>query len=422
MFLTDIGVIETDFPDIWSKAVIHSETAGSMLAIPRERNMTRLYIELHPGTTQPIAADIANQDFVMQRAKEILQPFRIEWKSIEWFSIYRVGQRMASSFMSPNKQVLLTGDAAHTHSPKAAQGMNVSMHDSFNLAWKLNLTLRGLALPSLLQTYELERKQIAQQLIDFDFEHANAFLAGDAEALAKNFDDNIRFISGVGAEYGINVLNTAQAGMSPRIGGSLKAGALLPPARVTRFIDANPVDIQLDIPLLSQFRIYFFVSNIHLSLPFLEPTCGFVESQDSILGRASRAAERSYQEKKATETAADEYLQPGRYMSASRLFTPAIVTTMDKSKVENTDLPSLLRKSPWTFYIDDIMSGAESCTRKWLGEVGEREVVIANVRPDGYVGSIGRFDVGEGIQAMKWLDKYYGGFLNFGQRSRYAKL
>src|SRR6266576_1691026 len=78
----------------------------------------------------------------------------------------------------------------------------VSMHDSFNLAWKLNLTLRGLALPSLLQTYKLERKQIAQQLIDFDFEHANAFLAGDAEALAKNFDDNIRFISGVGAEYG----------------------------------------------------------------------------------------------------------------------------------------------------------------------------------------------------------------------------
>lgn len=383
--------------------------------------MTRLYIELHPGTTQPIAAEISNQDFVIRRAKEILQPFRIEWKTIEWFSVYRVGQRIASSFISPSEQILLAGDAAHTHSPKAAQGMNVSMHDSFNLAWKLNLTLRGLALPSLIQTYELERKQIAQQLIDFDFEHANAFLAGDAEALAKNFDDNIRFISGVGAEYGMNVLNIAQAGMPPRHGG-LKAGALLPPAKVTRFIDANPVDIQLDIPVLSQFRIYFFVSSIHVSMPFLEPTCGFVQSQDSILGRASRATERSYHDKRALETAADEYLQPGRYISASRLFTPAIVTTMDKSKVEIMDLPSLLRKSPWTFYIDDIMRGAESCTMKWLGGVGEREVVIVNVRPDGYVGSIGRFDVREEIEAMKWLDKYYGGFLNPGQKNRSAKL
>jgi phenol 2-monooxygenase (NADPH) len=77
-----LGVIETDFPDIWSKAVIHSSVAGSMLSIPRERNMTRLYIELHPGTTQPIAAEVANQDFVMRRAAEILHPYHIKWKSI----------------------------------------------------------------------------------------------------------------------------------------------------------------------------------------------------------------------------------------------------------------------------------------------------------------------------------------------------
>jgi len=44
--------------------------------------MTRLYIELHPGTTKPIASEVANQDFVMRRAVEILHPFRIKWKSI----------------------------------------------------------------------------------------------------------------------------------------------------------------------------------------------------------------------------------------------------------------------------------------------------------------------------------------------------
>ena len=44
------GVLDTDFPDIWSKVVIHSETLGSVLMIPRERGLTRLYIELRPGS------------------------------------------------------------------------------------------------------------------------------------------------------------------------------------------------------------------------------------------------------------------------------------------------------------------------------------------------------------------------------------
>ena len=121
------------------------------------------------------------------------------------------------------------------------------MHDSWNLAWKLNLAVRGLAKPSLLATYEAERRQVAEDLIDFDYEHASAFAAGDAVALNENFQRNARFISGFGADYGPNVLNVPQKGS---ILGSLRAGSLLPPAKVTRFIDSNPVDIQLDIPML----------------------------------------------------------------------------------------------------------------------------------------------------------------------------
>ncbi|KAG9538874.1 phenol 2-monooxygenase, partial [Aureobasidium melanogenum] len=47
------GVIETDFPDLWSKVVVYSEEAGNVLCIPRERNMTRLYIELRPESDEP---------------------------------------------------------------------------------------------------------------------------------------------------------------------------------------------------------------------------------------------------------------------------------------------------------------------------------------------------------------------------------
>lgn len=75
------GVIETDFPDLWSKAVISSETAGSILCIPRERNMTRLYIELHPNTA-PVSSEAATEEFVMRRAKEIISPFTLSWKTV----------------------------------------------------------------------------------------------------------------------------------------------------------------------------------------------------------------------------------------------------------------------------------------------------------------------------------------------------
>jgi phenol 2-monooxygenase len=415
-----------------------------MLSIPRERNMTRLYIELHPGTTQPIAAEVANQDFVMRRAAEILHPFHIKWKSIgrhslllivpyhtryvatrvphsqeyqsltaaEWFSVYRVGQRIASCFALPSQGIFLVGDAAHTHSPKAAQGMNVSMHDSFNLAWKLNLVLRNIAPPSLLDTYEIERKQIANQLIEFDFGHANAFLAGDAQALAKNFDDNIRFISGVGAEYKANTLNKGGYDGGYCFKGALRTGALLPPAKVTRYIDANPVDIQLDIPLLSQFRLYFFVPDINLSMAFLNEVCDFLTHDGSALWRASQLAERSYELLTIKETEADEYLQPKRYNGFSRLFTPAIVTTMKKENIEIKDLPVMFRSSPWTFYLDDIGSNVGSCTEKWFGRLDSDVFTIINVRPDGYVGSVGRFKAGDEGMAKKFLDEYYAGFLN----------
>ena len=75
------GIIETDFPDRWSKAVISSETAGSILCIPRERNMTRLYIELSPAEA-PISSDAATEEFVMWRAKEIMKPFKLSWKTV----------------------------------------------------------------------------------------------------------------------------------------------------------------------------------------------------------------------------------------------------------------------------------------------------------------------------------------------------
>lgn len=288
--------------------------------------------------------------------------------------------------------------------------MNTSMHDSLNLAWKLNLAVRGLAKPTLLATYEQERRKIAQDLINFDYEHANAFHDGDAKALARNFLTNVRFISGVGAEYDSNVLN-----LPHNTDGGVKPGCLLPPARLTRYIDANPVDAQLDIPMIGQFRIYFVCHDVLAAKPFLETLASHIGSSSSILGRSTSAAKASYSTKGAPPAESDTYEQPQRYTATSDLFTFALITSTPKADFEITNLPPLLQASRWTVYLDDVAhqdTKKQSCTEKWVGKVEKDQVAILNVRPDGYVGAVQCWSNSDNSStAAKWLDDYYGGFL-----------
>ena len=73
--------------------------------------------------------------------------------------------------------MFIAGDACHTHSPKAGQGMNLSMGDTFNLSWKLISVLLGYSDESLLSTYSAERRATAQALIDFDHQWSRAVSA-----------------------------------------------------------------------------------------------------------------------------------------------------------------------------------------------------------------------------------------------------
>jgi len=408
------GVLDTDFPDIWSKVVIQSETLGSVLMIPRERGLTRLYIELRPGSSEAVGGETNTQEFVQQRAREIMKPYRLEWRSVEWFGRYKIGQRVAARFTDTERRAFIAGDASHTHSPKAAQGMNTSMHDSWNLAWKLNFATRGLAKPSLLESYEEERKKIAQDLIDFDYEHANAFHDGDPAALAANFTKNVAFISGYGVSYQPNVLNVQSKGYNR---GHLTPGFLLPPAKVTRYIDANPVDIQTDIPALGQFRIYFFAHDVHAALPFLETVCKSHSSSASYVGRVTAAGNASYTTQPPLAAPHDQFVIPERYTPISGVFTYALISDMDRNNIELKDLPPTLRESAWTFYLDDIPekdTRRQKCMDKWLDGLDEHEVVVLSVRPDGYVGTVRRFADGSresGQVAVQWLDQYYEQFM-----------
>jgi NADPH-dependent dioxygenase len=61
--------------------------------------------------------------------------------------------------------VFLAGDSAHIHSTTGGQGLNCCMQDAYNLGWKLAFVVKKLAHASLLDTYERERRPIAEQVI-----------------------------------------------------------------------------------------------------------------------------------------------------------------------------------------------------------------------------------------------------------------
>jgi 2-polyprenyl-6-methoxyphenol hydroxylase-like FAD-dependent oxidoreductase len=87
----------------------------------------------------------------------------VAFKECSWFSTYRIHHRAAERFR--DRRCFLLGDAAHIHSPAGAQGMNTGLQDAYNLAWKLALAVRGEADVSLLDTYEQERRPVAQRLL-----------------------------------------------------------------------------------------------------------------------------------------------------------------------------------------------------------------------------------------------------------------
>ncbi|MDB2390764.1 FAD-binding monooxygenase [Alphaproteobacteria bacterium] len=178
-------LVDTDFPDIRRKAIIHSAESGNLLIIPREGGyLVRIYIELEAlGAEERVKSRNITADHLVTAAQNVFHPYRFDVKQIAWWSVYEIGQRLCAKFddvpeaemPARTPHVFIAGDACHTHSPKAGQGMNVSMGDSFNLGWKLAAVLRGQATPDLLHSYSAERQAVASELIDFDRELATMF-------------------------------------------------------------------------------------------------------------------------------------------------------------------------------------------------------------------------------------------------------
>jgi phenol 2-monooxygenase (NADPH) len=263
------GVVDmlavTDFPDIRLKAAIQSADDGNILLIPREGGfMVRLYVDL--GDIDPAERDRLRdkhtQESVIATAQRVLRPYTLDVKSVAWFAVYQVGQRVTDRFddvpadqaATRTPRVFIAGDACHTHSAKAGQGMNVSMQDAFNLGWKLAAVLDGRAKPELLRTYSIERHAVAQELIDFDKAWSKIMasppknpqrpeLGGvDPAELQATFVKSGRYTAGVATRYTPSTALTAEA-THQALATGYPIGMRFHSAPVVRLADAKPMQL-----------------------------------------------------------------------------------------------------------------------------------------------------------------------------------
>jgi phenol 2-monooxygenase len=277
------GVVDmlavTNFPDIRLKAAIQSADDGNILLIPREGGyMVRLYVDL--GEIDPANRDSfrsITQEQVIQTAQRVLRPYTLDVKDVAWFAVYQVGQRVTDRFDdvpadeagSRLPRVFIAGDACHTHSAKAGQGMNVSFQDAYNLGWKLAAVLQGRAMPHLLRTSTVERHAVAQRLIDFDKEWS-AIMASppkdsghperggvDPAELQSYFVMSGRYTAGVATQYAPSTYLTAKP-THQRLAEGFTIGMRFHSAPVIRLADAKPVQLGHCAKADGAWRLYAF--------------------------------------------------------------------------------------------------------------------------------------------------------------------
>lgn len=304
--------------------------------------------------------------------------------------------------------------------------MNTAFLDALNLAWKIHAVEAGFAQRKLLETYEPERKEVAETLLSFDNKYAKLFsqrppAAADVEAatttsttpdelggggenaFVKTFKESCSFTSGYGVFYRANAVNwspthpaQSRAFLPPT--PRLAPGRLLPNATVTRVTDANVVHLEQEVPLNGSFRLFIFAGT---------------GTDRSLADLASGMARKSSFYSSFARPDADAVSHHEKHNPHSRFFTVCTVFAKARAAVEVArDVPALLARYLDHVYADDVwdrqVPEAKASAHAKMGLDGERGGVVV-VRPDGYVGAVVRLEEGGGT--VEALNEYFGSFV-----------
>ncbi|KAJ5147146.1 hypothetical protein N7526_000498 [Penicillium atrosanguineum] len=411
------GVIDiipiTDFPDIRRLGTV-TNASGTILVIPRERRLVRLYVPVQVvdvaknGNARFNRSSIT-PEMIKERVQAILKPYTFDYKVCEWWTAYQIGQRIAPTFAKDDR-IFLAGDAVHTHSPKVGLGMNMSMQDGFNVGWKVALVAAGVASPAILSTYNAERHHLAEMLLDFDRHLSGLFTdnkpskgipeggSDKTENMIKVLETFEDFADGLKAFYGASPLVCKfvnEDKLNP--GHHLVPGERFPPVKLRKQADGN-----------TQWTTRIFESDGRFRLVIL---AGDVrnEMQKHRVDTLSRFLSGQLKEKASPLSRYNAI--PGRFKS------PIDVVTAHSASWKETeffDFPEILRDLDATLgwgydkiWCDDACIWDRDCDGKGYEKWGVDRMrgLMLVVRPDQYIGWVGE------LEHMDEMTRYLDGAL-----------
>ncbi|KAF2455021.1 phenol hydroxylase [Lineolata rhizophorae] len=420
----------TDFPDIRCRCAIHSADSGSVMVIPRENKLVRLYIQLKeivPDASGRADRSKITPETILKAAQKTLSPYKLDYEYCDWWTAYQIGQRVGTNF-DAHQRVFLAGDAVHTHSPKAGQGMNVSMQDAYNLGWKVGLAALNRIPRAALKTYQSERRRVAQDLIAFDHKFSRLFSgrpakdvmdeAGVSMAEFKDvFVTGSLFATGLSVDYGASLLvakegspeeqgdgtslDATAAGAAPEgpplvgkqhLATNVKMGMRFPSYQVVCHADARPWPFQHFMRSDGRFRLVIFAGDVSLAgqKARLDGLCKALAEPGSFLRR----------------------LTPGDAGIDAVVEVLALHSAPRRALEWLADFPEVLHpwrpRSGWEY--DRIFVDAESYHEghgrayEGYGVDKERGCVVV-LRPDQYVAYVGE------LEDVADLERYFGAVL-----------
>jgi phenol 2-monooxygenase len=389
-------LVVSDFPDIRFKSLIQSAEEGSILIIPREGGyLVRLYVEMDKlNPNERVAGRNITIEQLIAAAKRIFHPYTLDIKEVAWWSVYEIGQRLTDRFDDlqaeevatrlPN--IFIAGDACHTHSPKAGQGMNVSMQDAFNLGWKLAAVLQGRSPASLLHTYSAERQAVAKDLIDFDREWA-AMLSGgainDPTAVQRYFVQHGRYTAGTATRYKPALLTGAS--IHQNLAEGLGIGTRFHSAPVMRMGDGKKMQLGEMLAADGRWRLIAFAGQSDKA----EAT--------SPVGKLCRYLTESPKSpiKRYTPAAAD----------ADAVFDVRAVFQQNHHELAITDMPDLLFPHKGRYGLRDYekaFCALDDANQNIfnLRKINREHGCLVIVRPDQYIAHILPLDATDALAAF----------------------
>ncbi|KAH7890912.1 FAD binding domain-containing protein [Phlebopus sp. FC_14] len=392
------SVPDTNFPDVRNKTVVHSMN-GSCMVIPREGDKVRLYIQLSDrDVVDPLTCRVDKKrmspEKLFEVAKTILHPFELHTPpEFDWWTLYIVGQRVASRY-SVKERVFIAGDACHTHSPKAGQGMNASMNDTHNLGTVENYAgSQRMGQPIASEDGNRIRSTSSMVILNklpAPSEFA-ALVSGKPvtidnqdgvshEQLLRAFQTFGGFTSGIGVHYAPSAIVDVK---HQKCAQNLIIGQRMLPQIFVRAADARPLDIQDVLPADVRFKVLIFAGHV-------------TETQVTHLNLLAEQLDKP-------SSFLRKYPAHGNFSS---IFDIVTIIAGKKEDVDYNIVPMLLRLHWSKVLLDDT-----DVTRRQGGNAYERFgidpsiMTLVVVRPDGYVGMVAP------STALDDVDEYFAAFL-----------